>query len=263
MREEWFRASRQPPQHDRSSTLDGRCNVRTAYFPPQVPTAQHARFLRPCPVGQKRVGHDVGRPGRFSRRQLPRQAGLSTPPLLVQNNKSLIAWVSRRLTSFRHRAVETSKARLDVDQFDAEFDGHQTTGDCVLTSPTTSTAFGLVRQKHRLEAFMISAVCNGVPNRRRNRGSRRLGNAQLAEEKVAHLVVVSAGRLWTSTGRMNRITLVARHQGAIFIKFGRLPTDVDDQQQGVVLSRGGYRGNSIVPWCAEENPSEGSFFLAD
>ena len=95
----------------------------------------------------------------------------------------------------------------------------------LLTSPTTSTASGLLLQHDRLEGLHDLGGLHGVRCRRADaQVDVRLGNAELAEEQVAHpLVVVLAG---VDQHRLDRpcVPRYASISGAIFMKFGRAPT---------------------------------------
>ncbi len=105
----------------------------------------------------------------------------------------------------------------------------------LLTSPTTSTASGLCSSTTGSKAFMISAVCTAWLPPADAEVDVRLGDAELPEEQVAHLLVVMLAGV--DQQRIDGLcALYASISGAIFMKFGRAPTTLMIRMDDRILS---------------------------
>jgi hypothetical protein len=125
-----------------------------------------------------------------------------------------------------HRPIEAAQARLDVDERDPELRSHQTARDRAVHVANDHHGAGIAVACHGLERLHdLGGLHGGAAAHAQVQ--IRLGNAQLPEEQVAHVVVVVLAGVHED--RLDpRDVGVGLHQGSDLHQVGPGPDDVED-----------------------------------
>ena len=201
-RHEQVVAGRQAEAHERGLGLD-RGRIATSVSIMMLPTSWIARRVMP------------------SAQQVAR-----APPREWMNSSRDSESATTRLISSGIVAVEAAQPGLDVAHGKSSLAATRAAAMVELTSPGTSTTSGSCSSSNGSKAFDDASGLLGVrrPSRRRACGRAR-GQPSSSKKSLRHRRGRSAGRCGSARARSRRGAPPMRQAiGAIFMKFGRVPT---------------------------------------